>query len=500
MPMALPDHKTKIVATLGPASESRQQIEALIKAGMNIARLNFSHSDFAYHGRLIANVRAAALATGRDVAILADLPGPKIRIGDLAEEPVMLVAGAPFILTTQPIVGDATRASVNLETLPKAVRAGNRLFLNDGNIELEVTGVRGPEIRCKVIAGGELRSKKGLNLPGIDLGVSAFTERDRECLGFAVEHGADAVSQSFVESAADLTAVRKAAAELGHDLFLIAKIERARALDRIDEIMEEADGIMVARGDLGVEVPIERTAVLQKALVRKAMLLGKPVITATQMLESMIQSPRPTRAEATDVANAILDGTDAIMLSGESATGLYPVESVATLARIATATEPHRNRVELWERMHELGAETATGGSGAGDGPDGEPDEGPDLPSVHDLISQAVESVLDSTSAAAVIAPSRTGLTARRIARYRLPVWVASPSPSEATRRQLRFSYGVQPLAVDGEDLDWSAFGRAWIKKEGLTGRVLVIVQGPSRGNSNINYRMELIELEKPAG
>jgi pyruvate kinase len=496
--MALPDHKTKIVATLGPASESRQQIEALIKAGMNIARLNFSHSDLAYHGRLIANVRAAALATGRDVAILADLPGPKIRIGDLAAEPVMLVAGAPFILTTQPIVGDATRATVNLETLPKAVRAGNRLFLNDGNIELEVTGVRGPEIRCRVIAGGELRSKKGLNLPGIDLGVSAFTERDRECLGFAVEHGADAVSQSFVESAADLMSVRKAAAELGHDLFLIAKIERSRALDRIDEIMEEADGIMVARGDLGVEVPIERTAILQKALLRKAMLLGKPVITATQMLESMIKSPRPTRAEATDVANAILDGTDAIMLSGESATGLYPVESVATLARIATTTEPHRNRVELWERMHELGAQVSTGGS-AGDGPDGELDAGPELPSVHDLISQAVESVLDSTSAAAVIAPSRTGLTARRIARYRLPVWVASPSPSESTRRQLLFSYGVQALAVDDEDLDWSAFGRAWIKKEGLTGRVLVIVQGPSRGNPNINHRMELIELEKPA-
>ena len=489
--MALPDHKTKIVATLGPATESRAQIEALIKAGMNIARLNFSHGDLAYHGTLIANVRAAALATGRDVAILADLPGPKIRIGDLAEEPVMLEDGASFILTTQPIAGDATRVSVNLESLPKAVKPGNRLFLNDGAIELEVTAVRGPEVRCKVIAGGELTSKKGLNLPGIDLGVSVFTERDRECLAFAVEHGADAVSQSFVESAADLAAVRKAASALGHDLFLIAKIERARALDRIDEIMEEADGIMVARGDLGIEVPIEHTAVLQKHLIRKAMLLGKPVITATQMLESMIESPRPTRAEATDVANAILDGTDAIMLSGESATGEYPVESVATLARIATATEPHRNRAELWERMHELAMEQRVTDAKTG----AEPEE----PSVHDLISQAVEAVLASTSAAAVVAPSRTGLTARRIARYRLPVWVASPSPSEATRRQLLFSYGVQPLTVHGEDLDWSAFGRAWIKKEAQTGRVLVVVQGPSRGNPHINHRMELIELEKPA-
>jgi pyruvate kinase len=477
--LALPDHKTKIVATLGPASESRAQIEALIKAGMAIARLNFSHGDLAYHGRLIANVRAAALATGRDVAILADLPGPKIRIGELAEERVMLRAGAPFTLTTESVVGDATRAAVNLPTLPKSVHSGDRLFLNDGNIELEVTQVAGPEIRCRVIVGGELRSRKGINLPGIDLHTRAFTDRDREGLAFAIEQGVDAVSQSFVESAADVEAVRRAAADLGHDIFLIAKIERARALERIDEILDASDGIMIARGDLGVEVPIERTAILQKELVRKAMQSGKPVITATQMLESMIQSPRPTRAEATDVANAILDGTDAIMLSGESATGRYPVESVATLARIATTTEPHRSRIDVWEQMHEM-----------------RENETDDLPSVHDLISQAVEAVLDSTSAAAVVAPSRTGLTARRIARYRLPVWVASPSPAESTRRQLLFSYGVHPIAVHDEDLDWSTFGRTWIKKEGLTGRVLVIVQGPSRGNPNINHRMELIELE----
>jgi pyruvate kinase len=353
------------------------------------------------------------------------------------------------------------------------------LFLNDGNIELEVTKVAGPEIRCQVIVGGELRSRKGINLPGIDLHLPAFTDRDREGLAFAIEQGVDAVSQSFVESAADVEAVRRAATELGHDIFLIAKIERARALDRIDEILEASDGIMVARGDLGIEVPIERMAVLQKELVRKAMQSGKPVITATQMLESMIQSPRPTRAEATDVANAILDGTDAIMLSGESATGRYPVESVATLARIATTTEPHRSRIDVWEQMHAT-QENATD----------------DLPSVHDLISQAVEAVLDSTSAAAVVAPSRTGLTARRIARYRLPVWVASPSPAESTRRQLLFSYGVHPIAVHDEDLDWSTFGRTWIKKEKLTGRVLVIVQGPSRGNPHINHRMELIELE----
>jgi pyruvate kinase len=475
--MALPEHKTKIVATLGPASESQAQIEALIKAGMAIARLNFSHGDLDYHGRLIQNVRAAAAAVGKDVAILADMPGPKIRIGQLEADPVTLHRGAPFTLTTETIVGDATRASVSFTALPTTVHPGDRLFLNDGIIELEVVSIAGPEVRCRVSAGGELRPRKGLNLPGIDLKMSAFTENDRKYMQFALEHGVDAISQSFVESAGDLVAVRRAASDLGRDLFLIAKIERARALDRIDEIMEAADAIMIARGDLGVEVPIERTAILQKSLIRKAMLAGKPVITATQMLESMIQSPRPTRAEATDAANAILDGTDAIMLSGESATGQYPVEAVATLARIAVTTEPHRSRLDVWERMHEPGAG--------------------DHSSVPDLISQAVESVLDSTSAAAVVAPSRTGLTARRIARYRLPVWVASPSPSEATRRQLLFSYGVQPVVVQREDLDWSTFGRAWVEGERLDGRLLVVVQGPSRGNPHINHRMELIELER---
>jgi pyruvate kinase len=272
-----------------------------------------------------------------------------MRIGLIAGEPIQLKAGGRFTLTTENIVGDEQRVSVSFARLPSVVTPGDKLSLNDGYIQLEVAEVRGSEVLCVVIVGGELRSRKGLNLPGIDLGLSAFTERDRECLTFALEHGVDAVSQSFVEGAADMQAVRTAARELGHEPFLIAKIERSRALERLDEILDATDGIMIARGDLGVEVPIERIAVVQKDIMRRANRRAKPVITATQMLESMIHSHLPTRAEATDVSNAILDGTDAVMLSAESAMGEFPVESVTMLARIAATTETIRRKISVKE-------------------------------------------------------------------------------------------------------------------------------------------------------
>ena len=341
--MKLPVNKTKIVCTIGPASASPVIMEQMLRSGMDVARINFSHGDFAGHKTVIENLRSAARTTGKRVAIMADLPGPKIRIGQLIREPLELRSDDAFTLTTEEVPGDEHRVSVSLPRLPQAVKPGDILFLNDGFIQLEVTGKQGTEISCRILAGGELRSRKGLNLPGIDLGISAFTERDSECLKFALEQGVDAISQSFVESRADIEAVRSAAAAQGYHPFVIAKIERSRALDHIDEILEAADGIMVARGDLGVETPIERIAVIQKQIIRKANLIGKPVITATQMLESMIASRRPTRAESTDVANAILDGTDCVMLSEESAMGSYPVEAVSMLARIAAAIEPHRS-------------------------------------------------------------------------------------------------------------------------------------------------------------
>ncbi|MGD8667182.1 MAG: pyruvate kinase, partial [Desulfobacterales bacterium] len=258
--MPFPAHKTKIVCTIGPASDSPEILERMIRAGMNIARLNFSHGDFESHAKNIQKIRAAAKAIEKRVAIMADLPGPKMRIGELEEEPIELEIDAPFTLTTKEIVGNQNRASVGFSGLPRAVKPKDKLFINDGLVELEVVTVEGPEVHCKVIVGGPLRSRKGLNLPDIDLGISAFTERDRECLEFAMQNDVDAVSQSFVETAEDIKAVRKAARELGHDPFIIAKIERIGARNHIDDILEATDGIMIARGDLGVEIPIEKMA------------------------------------------------------------------------------------------------------------------------------------------------------------------------------------------------------------------------------------------------
>jgi len=319
--MTLPPNKTKIVCTIGPASHSRDVMEKLLLAGMNVARLNFSHGDFSGHKEVIANLRAAARATGRRLAIMADLPGPKMRIGKFDSEPIELKPGDFFTLTTDDIVGDAHRVSVTFTRLPQVVKPGDTLYLNDGLIQVDVDQVQGTDVRCRVIVGGELRSRKGLNLPGIDLGIGAFTEHDRNCMKFALQNGVDAVSQSFVENAADIQAVRDAAAALGYHPFIIAKIERSRALHSLGDIITAADAVMIARGDLGVELPIEQIPVVQKQIMRQANMRAKPVITATQMLESMTTNRRPTRAEATDVANAILDGTDCVMLSGESAMG-----------------------------------------------------------------------------------------------------------------------------------------------------------------------------------
>src|SRR3954453_22202140 len=350
----LPTHKTKIVATIGPASESPEMLARLVPAGVNVARLNFSHGSPSKHAEVIRHIRDVARDMGRRVAIMADLPGPKLRLGKIDPEPVQLRVGDPFSLTTEDIVGNAQRASTSFQQLPRVVKPGNRIFVNDGLVQLVVDRVSDNDVECTVAVGGELRSRKGLNLPGIDLGISAFTERDRECLGFAISVGVDAVSQSFVERAADIEKVREAAAQLGGRPFIIAKVERADALQHYDEILQAADGIMVARGDLGVEVPIEEIAFIQKRLIAKANLAGKPVITATQMLESMVSSRLPTRAEATDVANAILDGADCVMLSGESAMGKYPEESVAMLARIAAFTEYHRIAASLSARREFL--------------------------------------------------------------------------------------------------------------------------------------------------
>jgi pyruvate kinase len=474
--VAFPANKTKIVATIGPASDSPEVLRGLILAGMNVVRLNFSHGDFSGHAGTIARVRAAAEAAGRRVAIMADLPGPKMRIGKFSEEPIQLAPGETFTLTTEDIVGSKERVSVSFPELPASVHPGDRLFLNDGYIEMEVVQVDGPDVVCRVQVGGELRSRKGVNLPGIDLGISAFTEHDRKCLEFALRHGVDAVSQSFVDRAGDLAAVRDAAAELGYHPMVIAKIERSGALKRIDEIMDAADGIMVARGDLGVEIPIEEMAVAQKRLMRLANQKCKPVITATQMLESMITNRLPTRAEATDVANAILDGTDAVMLSGESAVGRHPIHAVAMLAKIAAATESHRSDFGLAHA--------------------GEVMAGDENIQAEELIATSVEATTRRITPATVIVPTHSGATARSIARFRLPVWITAVSSQEKTCQDLMFSYGVFPVCEKEHPDRWRDWCLRWREQQQLTGRYIVLTEGPSRKHPDRNNRMEIIDLK----
>ncbi len=432
--MTFPLNKTKIVATIGPASDSPEVLRQLILAGMNVVRLNFSHGDFSGHAGTIARVRAAAEAGGRRVAVMADLPGPKMRIGHFVEEPVQLSPGETFTLTTEEILGTRQRVTVRFPQLPASVRPGDRLFLNDGYIELAVVRIEGPDVVCRVQVGGELRSRKGVNLPGIDLGISAFTEHDRKCLEFALQHGVDAVSQSFVDRAADIAAVRAAAAELGYRPMVIAKIERSGALKRIDEIMDAADGVM------------------------------------------MITNRLPTRAEATDVANAILDGTDAVMLSGESAMGRHPVDAVAMLARIAAATESHRA---------DFG--TVCAGEVIADGEEIQAEE---------LIAASVEATIRRITPATVIVPTHSGGTARSIARFRLPVWITAVSSQEKTCRDLMFSYGVFPVCEQDHPDRWIDWCRRWREERKLTGRYMVLTEGPSRKHPDRNNRMEIIDLK----
>jgi pyruvate kinase len=454
-------------------------MEKMLMAGMNVARLNFSHGAFDGHGVVIKNLRAAALKTGKRLAIMADLPGPKMRIGKIADEPVQLIPGASFTLTTDDIVGDVSRASVTFEPLPRVVKPGDTLYLNDGVIQMKASRVEGNEVECTVVVGGELRSRKGLNIPGIDLGITAFTEHDHNCLKFAIENGVDAVSQSFVESAEDIEEVRRASAAIGRVPFIIAKIERTRALDRLDEIIDAADGVMIARGDLGVEVPIEMIATVQKDIMSRANMKGKPVITATQMLESMISNSRPTRAESTDVANAILDGTDCVMLSGESAMGGYPVEAVEMLGKIAINVEPNRRPITAQKMLRgiELGKKVRPA----------------------DLITIAVEECLKYIVPAAVFVPTHSGATARSLTRYRLPVWVVAVSAHESTCQALQFSYGVYSVHEINHPENWKSYVTEWLASHRMKGDFAILTEGPSSKFPDSNNKMEIIDLRGKA-
>ncbi len=473
--MVLPKHKTKIVCTIGPATDSLEMMVGLLQAGMNIARLNFSHGTAATHAKVIGRLREASRQTEIPLAIMADLPGPKIRLGQIDPEPIQLTPGNLFTLTVEDCIGNSRRASVSFDPLPRIVKVKDVLFLNDGIIQLEVCAVKDSEVACRVIVGGELRSRKGLNLPGIDLGISAFTPRDLEWLRFAADRKIDAISQSFVDSSQDIDAVRTAAREWDYHPFIIAKIERSRAVERLDEIMAASNGIMVARGDLGVEMPIEQIPLLQKEIIRKANLLDKPVITATQMMESMTQNSRPTRAEATDVANAILDGTDAVMLSGESAMGKFPVETVMMLARIAEAAEPQRPDNFVRETLRGVVASSK--------------DE------IGDLLALSVEMAIRRLAPAAVVVPTWSGKTARHLNWLKLPAWVLAICQRSAICHALQFSYGIFPLLEPKPPEDWKDYSRDLLKQLALPGHRVILIQGPSPAHPDINFKMEVIEF-----
>lgn len=471
----LPSKKTKIVCTIGPASQSQAVLEQLIANGMDIARLNFSHGDLDSHRQVVANVRAAAAATGRRVAIMGDLPGPKMRIGLLEEEPIELERDNAIILQPGAFVGNASRVAMSFAELPRVVKPGNMIYVNDGFIQLEVEEVRGDEVHCRVRVGGELRSRKGVNFPGIDLGISAFTQQDREFLAFAAEQGLDAVSQSFVQDGDDITAVRRAATELGYAPFVIAKIERSRALESLDDILSAADGIMVARGDLGVEVPFQEIAVLQKTLISKANHKGKPVITATHMMESMISNRRPTRAEVTDVSNAILDGTDCVMLSGETSIGSFPADAVAAMADIAAYTESHlptRPAASL------VAVNETAPGVGFGNN-----------------ISISLYLAFQALHPDMVFVPSRTGATARLLARFHLPAWIVALCQTEKACQELLFSYGIFSVLETQPREVWGHYVADWLAHQGIPCHLVLLTELSSTRSEGDTTHIEIIDL-----
>ncbi|MGB0604982.1 MAG: pyruvate kinase [Candidatus Latescibacterota bacterium] len=415
--------RAKIVCTIGPASRSPDVLRALVDAGMDVARLNFSHGSHADHAAVVADLRRIADEAGRPLAILQDLQGPKIRLGTLQGGAVQLSTGARFVLTTEEIEGDADRASTTYKALPSDVTQGDDILLSDGLLRLRVDGVNGEDITCTVVDGGHLRQRAGINLPGAELSVPSMTEKDLADLAFGVEQRVDWVALSFVRSAADVDALKAELARLQADAGVIAKLEKPQAIDALDAIVDAADAIMVARGDLGVEMSPERVPFIQKTIIRACAAAGKPVITATQMLESMIENPRPTRAEASDVANAVFDGTDAVMLSGETAMGAHPVHAVQMMHRIVSEAE--RNVAAQPEMRRRARREAAL--------------------SFSDAIAEAAGQVAADTKAAAIVAFTQSGFSAKLIARSRPQTRIYAFTPHRRVQRRLCVHWGLEP-------------------------------------------------------
>ncbi len=423
--------RAKIVCTLGPATSSERRIRELVYAGMDVARLNMSHGTHADHAEVYRLVRAAADASGHGVGIFADLQGPKIRMRTFADGSAVLQRGQEWTITTRDVPGDASVAGTTYEGLPGDVHPGDPILVDDGKIRLRVTDVTDTDVVTEVLVGGTVSNHKGINLPGVAVSVPALSDKDEADLRFALNLGVDFIALSFVRDAKDAEDVRKVMRDVGIDLPVIAKIEKPQAIENLDEVIESFDGFMVARGDLGVECPLEEVPFLQKQVIEKARLNAKPVIVATQMLESMITNPAPTRAEASDVANAVLDGADAVMLSGETSVGEYPIHTVETMARIITATEAHALEQHAFGHFEEIDWDPHTRGG---------------------VIAKAAEEVAARVEAKYVVAFTQSGDSARRLARLRSSIPTLAFTPEARVRSQLSLSWGVETFKTASVD------------------------------------------------
>jgi len=464
--------RARIVCTLAPASRAPATVRALVDAGMDVARLNFSHGSHEEHRALHDAVRRAADEAGRAVGVMADLQGPRIRLGTFTGGEARLETGASFVITTESVEGTAARASTTYAALARDVAPGDRLLVNDGLVRLQVESTDGREVRCRVIEGGVISDHKGLNLPGVRVSAPALTEKDRADLAFALALGVDWVALSFVRAPEDADVVRRAMDEQGVRVPVIAKIEKPEAVERLEAIVDAFDGLMVARGDLGVEMPLEDVPLQQKRAIRLSRSRAKPVIVATQMLDSMIRQSRPTRAEASDVANAVLDGADALMLSGETAVGEHPLEVVRTMARIIAAAE--------------------AGGPGH-PGSDREPR------TPHEAIARAAARLARDLPACALVAFTESGATARRLAAHREPVPLLAFTTRPAVRGQLALTWGVETFvvpAVAHTDEMFAQVERAMLKLEhGAPGQRVVVVAGSPPGSAGSTNLIRVLEL-----
>jgi pyruvate kinase len=464
----LSDRRAKIVCTLGPASNSEEMLHELMRHGMDVARLNFSHGTHEDHAKTIQRVRKVAAAQDRTICILQDLQGPKLRTGMLASgAPVLLTQGHKITLTGRQVPGDATIVSTTFP-IAREVQPGARILLSDGLIELKVKSVKGEDVECEIINGGMLGQHKGINLPGTALSLPAMTEKDCKDLEFGVKHGVDAVALSFVRSANDVLEAKRLIRSHGHPALVIAKLEKPQAIDNLEEIFDVADGVMVARGDLGVEVPAEKVPIIQKQVIRRAAEWRKPVITATQMLESMIENPRPTRAEASDVANAIFDGSDAVMLSAETASGKYPREAVDMMARIIVEAEAHMQDNPILRRRADHRAL-----------------------SISETVCESVAHAAYELDMSGIAVFTQTGTTARLVSKYRPQCRIFGLALEERICNQLNLMWGVHPIlwphTLTAEDM---LFGAERILEErGVTrpGQVIGVISGTTGMSGSTN-------------